>query len=314
MILVTGATGLSGSIVVQEFARQNVPVRALVRNPDKARKLHRLPRVEVVEGDMLRPETLTAALRGVERVLLISSERERMPETQCTFIDAAKAAGVPHIVKYSSRESGVGFDIDSFTRTREHRDIERHLEASGLAWTHLRPSQFMEVYLPGTLTGVDPRRRELRIPIGDSRLSPVAIEDVAKVAVALMTSDGHEGRAYDMTGPEALTMKEVVERISEATGTAFRHVELSPEDKLRESAEAGIPEPTIRILRELFAERRRRPESHVLLDTHRTFGVRPTSFAEFARRHAEAFLADAAPTSAPGGREAPWDAHGNRWW
>lgn len=293
MILVTGATGLSGSIVVQEFARQNAPVRALVRNPDKARKLHGLPGVELVEGDMLRPETLTAALRGVERVLMISSPRERMVETQCTFIDAAKAAGVPHIVKYSGKESGVGFDPDSFIGTHEHLEIERHLEASGLAWTHLRPSQFMEFYLPGTLTGVDPHRRELRMSIGDSRLAPVAIEDVARVAVALLNSDGHAGRAYDMTGPEALTMKEVVEHISAATGTAFRHVELPLEDKLRECAEAGMPEPSIRILRELFAERGRRPESHVRLETHRTFGVRPTSFAEFAHGHAAAFLGQA---------------------
>ncbi|RGA05324.1 SDR family oxidoreductase [Microbispora triticiradicis] len=290
MMLVTGATGLSGSIVVREFARQGVPVRALVRNPDKARKLHGLPGVEVVEGDMLRPETLTAALRGVERVLLISSPRERMVETQCVFIDAAKAAGVPHIVKYSGKESGVGFDPGSFTGTREHLEIERHLEASGLAWTHLRPSQFMEFYLPGTSTGVDPHRRELRMSIGDSRLSPVAIEDVAKVAVALMTSAGHEGRAYDMTGPEALTMKEIVEHITEATGTAFRHVELPLDDKVREWTEAGTPEPSVRILRELLAERKRRPESHVRLETLRAFGVRPTSFAEFARRHAAAFL------------------------
>ncbi|MBO4269935.1 SDR family oxidoreductase [Microbispora triticiradicis] len=290
MILVTGATGLSGSIVVREFARQNVPVRALVRDPGKARKLHGLPGVEVVEGDMLRPATLTAALRGVERVLLISSPRERMVETQCVFIDAAKAAGVPHIVKYSGKESGVGFDPDSFTGTREHLEIERHLEASGLAWTHLRPSQFMEFYLPGTSTGVDPHRRELRMSIGDSRLSPIAIEDVAKVAVALMTSAGHEGRAYDMTGPEALTMKEIAEHITEATGTAFRHVELPLDDKAREWTEAGTPEPSVRILRELLAERKRRPESHVRLETHRAFGVRPTSFAEFARRHAAAFL------------------------
>lgn len=212
MILVTGATGLSGSIVVREFARQDVPIRALVRNPDKAGKFHGLPGVEVVEGDMLRPGTLTAALRGVERVLMISSPRERMVETQCTFVDAAKAAGVPHIVKYSGKESGIGFDPGSFIGTREHLEIERHLEASGLAWTHLRPSQFMEAYLPGALTGVDPHRRELRMSIGDSRLAPVAIADVAKVAVAVLSSGGHEGRAYDMTGPEALTMKEVVER------------------------------------------------------------------------------------------------------
>jgi uncharacterized protein YbjT (DUF2867 family) len=170
--------------------------------------------VELVEGDMLRPESLTAALRGVDRVLLISSPEERMVETQVAFIDAAKDAGVSHIVKLSGKESGVGFDPDRFRGTRERVEIERHLEASGLAWTHLRPSQFMNRYLPGALTGVDPHKRELRLPIGDIRLSPVETEDIAKVAVALVCSEGHEGKAYDMTGPEALSMKEVVEHIS----------------------------------------------------------------------------------------------------
>jgi uncharacterized protein YbjT (DUF2867 family) len=290
MILITGGSGLSGSVIVREFARQGVPVRALFRNPDKARQFHGLAGVEPVEGDMLRPESLTTALRGVERVLMISSPRERMVETQCDFIDAAKAAGVPYIVKFSGEESGVGFDPGNFRGTREHMEIERYLEASGLAWTHLRPSQFMQLYLPGTLTGVDPRRKELRLPIGDSRLSPVDIEDIAKVAVALMRSDGHEGKVYAMTGPEALSMKEAVARISEATGTSFRYVAVSLEDKVREYRNGRMPEPTVQILSELFAERSRRPESRVRLETHRAFDVRPTSFLEFARRHATAFL------------------------
>lgn len=289
MILVTGTTGLSGSAIIREFARQNIPVRALFRAPAKARRFAGMASVEPVQGDMLRPDSLTVALRGVDRVLMISSARERMVETQCTFIDAVKAAGVPYVVKYSGKESGVGFDPERFSGTRGHLEIERYLEASGLAWTHLRPSQFMQLYLPGTLTGVDPHRHELRMPIGESKLAPVDIEDVAKVAVALMCSDGHLGRAYDMTGPEALSMKEVCERISEATGSAFQYVDLPLTGKLAELRAEGMPEPTIRILTELFTERARRAESHLRLDTHRAFGVRPTSFREFALRNANAF-------------------------
>lgn len=290
MILVTGTTGLTGSAIIREFARQNAPVRALFRNPGKARRFDGLQGVELVEGDMLRPESLTAALRGVDRALLISSPEERMVETQVAFIDAAKDAGVSHIVKLSGKESGVGFDPDRFRGTREHVEIERYLEASGLAWTHLRPSQFMNRYLPGALTGVDPHKRELRLPIGDIRLSPVETEDIARVAVALVRSEGHEGKAYDMTGPDALSMKEVVEHISDATGATFRYVEVSLEDKLQELRDRGVPEPAVQIIGEQLVERSRHPESHVRLEAHREFGVRPTSFAEFARRNAESFL------------------------
>src|SRR3954451_13364773 len=109
MILLAGSTGLSGALIAREFSRQDVPVRALFRNPDRAGHLRSLPGVEPVQGDMLRPETLVEALKGVERVLLSSSAKERMVATQAAFIDAAKAAGVPHIVKLSGKEAGVGF-------------------------------------------------------------------------------------------------------------------------------------------------------------------------------------------------------------
>lgn len=290
MNLVTGATGTSGTLVIREFARQHVPVRALFRDPAKARALHGLPGVELVEGDMLRPETLTPALAGVERILMISSPRERMVETQCTFIDAAKRAGVPHIVKFSGKESGIGFDADAFRGTRWHEEIERYLAGSGLAWTNLRPSQFMQFYLPGTLTGVDPVRRELVLPIGDSRLSPVDIEDIAKACVGLLTTAGHEGKSYDMTGPEALTGAEIVERISAATGTRFSYVPVTLERKRELLAAAGYPPPVLELLDELFTERRRRTESRVELGAHQAFGVAPTTFAQFAQRNANRFL------------------------
>jgi uncharacterized protein YbjT (DUF2867 family) len=296
MILVTGATGLAGSAVIREFARQHVPVRALVRNSGKAAMFDELSTVEVVEGDMLRPQTLGAAFEGVDRALMISTPREEMVDTQCTFIDAAKVGGVSHIVKFSGMADSIGFDLEAFRATRWHMQIERYLEGSGLAWTHLRPSQFMQFYLPGTVTGVDPSKRELVMPIGASELSPVDIKDIAKVAVPLMRTDGHQGKSYHMTGPQALTMTEVVEQISAATGTTFRYIDVTFEQKHNELAAAGLPPDAIGLLDELFRERRRCTKSTVDLNTHNTFGVEPTTFAQFARRHATAFLSQ--PSSA----------------
>jgi uncharacterized protein YbjT (DUF2867 family) len=105
-----------------------------------------------------------------------------------------------------------------------------------------------------------------------------------------MTGEGHEGRAYEMTGPEALSMTDVVARISAATGVPHRYLEVSFEEKRRRLADAGLPPATVELLDELFAERRRRPDSEVRLDAHRRFGVEPTTFAAFARRNADAFL------------------------
>lgn len=294
MILVTGATGVSGSLIVREFARQHAPIRALVRNRAKARAFEAFPTVEVVEGNMLEPSSLGAALDNVDRVLLISSAAERLLETQCTFIDAARKAGVRHIVKFSGRDSGTGFDPKHFRTTRLHEEIERYLEASGLAWTHLRPSQFMQFYFPGA-PAMNLTPDMLALPMENARLSPIDIEDIAKMVFALFQSSGHEGKSYDMMGPEALTMTEVAERISQATGRTMTYRNITLEEYRQAMLAAGASPERADAFVELWGERRKFVESRVDLGAHETFGVRPTTFAEFAQRNAAVFRGEALP-------------------
>ena len=285
--LLTGATGASGSAVLREFGRNHVAVRALVRNARKAEELVRLPGVEIVIGDMLLPDSLGAALDGVDRALMISSAEPAMLETQCRFVDAAKRAGVRHIVKFSGKESSIGFDPMRFRFTRMHEQIEDYLEASGVAWTHLRPSQFMQVYLREAPTIVT--KRALFLPLENVRLAPIDLDDIAKVAFAVLRGGGHEGRSYEMTGPESLTMAEIAERISVAIGKTVRYVNVAPTERRQALLASGMPTYIADALDEQAAERRRCPESRVDLSTHDAFGIRPTSFAEFARVHAEPF-------------------------
>src|SRR5262245_49287340 len=238
MILVTGAAGLNGSAVVREFSRNGVAVRALVRVRSKAVALADLPHVELVEGDMERTETLDRALEGIDRVLMISSSNPQMVEVQCRFVDACKAAAVPHVVKFSGRESGIGFEANNFPFTRMHEEIERYLEESGLAWTHLRPSQFMQVYLREA--PVVARKGVLRLPLDEVKLSPVDIEDIARIAFGLLTQGGHEGRAFDITGPQALSMTGIAAAISEATGKQVRYQKISIDEYRRGMEAAGL--------------------------------------------------------------------------
>jgi len=287
MLLVTGAMGLNGRAVVREFARHNEPVRALVRSRAKAQSFDALPRVEVIEADMSRPETLGAALDGVTRALMISSSVPQMVDTQCTFIEACKRAGVPHVVKFSGAESGIGFDATKFRFTRMHEEIERHLEGSGLAWTHLRPSQFMQVYLREV--PAIKARSALLLPLDNVRLSPIDIEDIAKIAFLLLRDGGHAGERLDMTGPEALTMAEIAAQLSDVVGRTVRYVNIDPAERRSGMLAAGLPEYLVDAMDEQAAERRNHPESRVCLDVHRAFGVPPTTFVEFARRNAAAF-------------------------
>ncbi|HEY0523090.1 MAG TPA: SDR family oxidoreductase [Stellaceae bacterium] len=289
MILVTGATGLNGRMTIGEFAREGHPVRALVRNLAKASKagLVGMPGVELVEGDMGRSEGLRVALARVERVLMISSAAPDMVETQCRFIDECRLAGVRHVVKFSGAESGVGFDPSKFRFTRMHEEIEDYLEGSGLAWTHIRPSQFMQVYLreaPDIAA-----RGVLRLPFADIRLSPVDVGDIAKVSYRLLRDGGHEGESLNMTGPEALTMAEVAARISVAIGRQVHYEAINREERREALLASGVPAGFADALDEQVAERLKRPEARVYLGTHETFGVRPTTFAEFAESHADVF-------------------------
>jgi uncharacterized protein YbjT (DUF2867 family) len=284
MILVTGATGLNGKELVRRLSARGVAVRALTRSAARAGALALLPHVEIVEGDMARPETLAPALDGVERAMLISSSELSMVEVQSNFIEAARQAGVKHVVKLS----GIIPDLDSpFRFARMHAEIERRLEASGMAFTQLRAGEFMASYFRQVPNIV--AKGALFLPMADARIASIDVGDIAEVAVIALTTPGHEGKVYPLTGPEALTMSEVAEKLSIATGNTIRYVNVAPEDAKRAQLAAGLPPYLVDALVELFAERRKGKESAVSPSVSMILGRPATSFAEFATRSAAIF-------------------------
>jgi uncharacterized protein YbjT (DUF2867 family) len=293
MILVTGATGLNGGRLVRRLSAKGVPVRALVRTPAKAEGLSRLPLVEVVQGDMSRPESLAQALRGIDRALLVSSSDPTMLEVQCNFIDAAKKAGVRHVVKFS----GIIPDIDSpFRFARMHGEIERRLEQSGLAYTHLRPGEFMHAYF--RLIPSIAAKGAFFLPMEAARIASIDIDDIAEVASVVLTTAGHKGKIYPLTGPEALTMAEVAERLSAATGRTVRYINVAPEEARKAQLAAGVPPYLVDALAELFAERRKGKEARVFPTVETLLGRPATPFQSFASRYAEVFQGKTPPPAA----------------
>lgn len=285
MRLLTGATGAAGSLIASEFALHGDPVRVLVRNRAKASPLEDLAAVDIVEGDMADRGSLAAALDGIERVLMISSPSMDMVETQCAFIDACKAAGVRHVIKFSGLDAR---PETTFLFGRMHKQIEEYLEASGLAWTQLRPSGFMQEYLREAPTVINDGA--LYLPLEDVRLNPVDLVDVAKVGFALLRDGGHEGARLAVTGPEALTMAEVADQLSRATGRTVRYIPISPEQRRQALISHGIPAAIADALDAQVRERLQGGlESQVDLSTHRSFDIEPTTFLEFARRNAAMF-------------------------
>ena len=284
MILVTGATGLNGGELVRLLSAKGVQVRALTRSRTKAEALAALPNVEIVEGDMARPETLSEALRGVDRAMLISSSDPHMLEVQSSFIDAAAKAGVKHVVKLS----GIMPDLDSpFRFARMHGEIELKLERSGMAFTHLRAGEFMHSYFRQVPAIVG--RGALFLAMEDARIASIDVGDIAEAAATVLTGPGHEGKIYPLTGPEALSMAEVAEKLSTATRRPIRYVNISPEEATKARLAAGVPQYTADALDELFAERRKGKEAQVSPIIETIIGRRPTSFDEFAERNAAIF-------------------------
>jgi uncharacterized protein YbjT (DUF2867 family) len=211
MILVTGATGSNGKEIVKRLASRNVQVRAMVRNRDRARA-NAVP-IEVVEGDFDRPATLLGALAGVKRAFLLTNSSKHAEAQQIAFINAARQSGVAHIVKLSQ----FGADASSPGRfLRYHAAVEAALQASGMAYTFLRPNLFMQGLL--NFRSTIATQSAFYAAANDAKVSAVDVRDIAEVAVAALTETGHEGKIYDLTGPQALTHAEMAERLSTALG------------------------------------------------------------------------------------------------
>ncbi len=168
-----------------------------------------------------------------------------------------------------------------------HGQIERVLEASGLAFTHLRAGEFMPAYfrqVPNILG-----RGVLALPMEDARIASVDVGDLAEAAALILTSPGHEGKMYPLTGPQALSMNEAALVLSEVAGKSIRYVNVPPEDAKNAQLSAGMAPYMADALAELFAERRRGKESLVHPDLARLLGRPATPFSEFVRRNAAVF-------------------------
>jgi uncharacterized protein YbjT (DUF2867 family) len=285
MILITSAPGNNANAVIRELTKAGVRVRALLRNPNSAGEI-KGPLVEVAVGDFLNTASLDAALRGVEKVFLIPPTDPRSVEMQVNFIRAAKRAGTRHVVKLSVN----GADVNSPVRVaRWHAEGEKELEASGIPFTHLRPNAFMQNLLGLAPTIVS--QGEFYQPAADGKVSHIDVRDIAAVAAKALTENGHQGKTYVITGPEALSYDEVASKISKAIGKPVKYVNVTPEDFKKSLLGWGIPEFMADGLNEFFAAIRAGYCAVVTNTVEEVTKRKPISFDDFVRDFAGAFTA-----------------------
>ncbi|QQQ78316.1 SDR family oxidoreductase [Saccharothrix sp. 6-C] len=232
-IAVTGATGNLGGRVARRLADAGRSQSLLVRDPARA---PRLAGVTVAAAEFADHDAVRRALDGIPTVLMVSAaESTDRVDRHRAFVDAAAAAGVAHLVYISF--AGAAPDA-TFTLARDHWATERHIEASGLGFTFLRDNLYAD-FLPAMVGDDD----VLRGPAGNGRVAAVAQDDIADAATAVLTDPGpHAGRTYELTGPAALTLGEVADVLSAATGRTITYHPETVEEAYRSRAGYGAPD------------------------------------------------------------------------
>jgi len=285
-ILVTGASGTVGSEVLKQLAMKGEKIRALVRIEDHGRKI-RHTGAEIFAGDLENPDDLIAPFDGVDKVFLSTPAHPNQLERERNAIDAAKESGVRHLVKLSI----MGADPDSPHHLgRIHGSIEKLVEASGIPWTHLRPQFHMQhlfMYArPIRNTG------SFFAPMRNNRIGMVHVRDIARVAVTVLTENGHAFKKYEITGPKAVTFGDFAAKLSELTGEDISYVDIPLRTAKNGMLELGISEWYADALLEMFQSYSDGGASRVTNTVADITGRWPVGLDKFVEENREAFIAD----------------------
>ncbi|MFF0502871.1 NAD(P)H-binding protein [Streptomyces fimicarius] len=263
-VLVTGSTGKSGRRLVTRLRARGVPVRAASRTGEHP-------------FDWTDPGTWDAALDGVRALYLVQLNGSRLVRP---FLDSAVRHGVRRVVLASGRGiDDPGYMPGSDVARDAALDSEAAVRDSGLEWTISRPGWFAQTFTEGIYADAV-RAGELRLPAGEGAAAFLDADDVAAVVAAALTEDGHTGRTYELTGPEAVTLAEVATTLSEATGRTVRYVPLSRREYVVELGRQGVPPEVAQALANAAESLRLGTDAQVADGVERALGRPPRTFAE----------------------------------
>lgn len=279
-VLVTGATGSTSSALIPVLRSAGVDVRAFVRDESKAQPLKDVG-AEIVVGDLDKPETIEPAVEGVSKIYLLTWNGPTQAQQAENVLEAARRAGTPHIVRHSMWGS------ENSRIIKQGYHVEDAVKSSGLPWTLLKPTFFMQNTLMAAPTiasdGV------IYFDVGEGRIGAIDVRDIVDVAAAVLTGSGHEGKSYILTGPEAISFHDMAATFSKVLGKEVKYVAVPHEAALQSMVGMGFPEWIARGYGELmegfsqgFAEK---PTDNVATLT----GHPARSFERFARDFAQHF-------------------------
>jgi len=286
-ILITGATGTVGSEVVKQLSAkgENIIVKAAARSATD-NTFENLNRVQVVQLDYDKPDSLAVALKGVDKLFLLTPFQSNMVDLTSNLVSEAKKAKV----KYIAKQSVMGADAEpGITPGRLHRQAEKIIEESGIPFTFLRPNFFMQNFV-NYYSNLIRSQGAFYMPAGDAKVSFVDVRDIAAVAVKSLINDNQQkGRAYNITGGEALTYGQVAEILSKAVGKKINYVNVTDQDARKGMKDMSMDEWTIKSMIELFEITRAGYVSEISPIVEQVTGNKPITFSQFAKDYAGAF-------------------------
>ena len=278
MILVTTPNGKVGSEIAKALLEQGKEVRLGAHTPEKAQAA--FPQTEVVPFDFANEDKVRAALRGVQALYLASpGDAEAAPVNR--VIDLAKEAGVERIVRLSA----MGVEASD----NPLHEVEKHLKASGVGYTLLKPNWFMQNY--STLYAESIRTQNtFAEPAGDAKTGFIDARDIAAVGVKALTETGHNTQAYDLTGARAYDRHEVAEALSQATGQTVTYQPLTDEQFQAGMTSAGAPAAYVTLMTRLYQAARAGYTATVTDTVAQVTGRAAISLEQFARDYKDVWL------------------------
>jgi len=277
-VLVTGSTGNVGSEVVGRLVERGAPIRAAVR-PGRPRQLASSDCS--VEFDFEDPATFEEALVNADRVFFMRPPHISDAAAMRPFVEAMRAHEVEHVVFLSVQGAGTNPFVP-------HHGIEALLKKSGLNWTFLRPSFFMQNLSTTHLADIRDRG-EIYVPAGNGRTNFVDVADIAEAAAICLTTPGHAGKAYEITGSEALTYEQVAGTLSEACGRSIVYPRPSTRQFKTRMKDLGHPDDFVSVMSSIYAIAKFGLAAGTSDDLEKLLGRNPTTLAEWATRNAGCF-------------------------
>jgi uncharacterized protein YbjT (DUF2867 family) len=272
-----------GSLLSDALAARGVEFTVMLRPGGSGDRIAGKPGVSSTEGDFDDPASLRRALEGVDRAFLLTNSTERTEAQQIAFVEAAQAQRVGQVVYLSQ----LAADPQSPVRfLRYHGAVEASLVNSTVGWTFVRPNLILQAYIPFAPLIA---QGALQVPIGDAAVSVVDARDIAAVAAAALTEDGHVGETYTVTGPAAVSHADIAIALGDAIGRPVRFERMPPKEFVAMLTGFGMPQWQGDGLAEDYAHYDRGEASTVSPDVHQVTGSNARSVHDFAKDYADAF-------------------------